>query len=184
MRSKGRVIRADSNPWDQGGQGLIRAKAEVGKSLIASVRLRESKSSPRIVKNTVGASETSVIASSWAASLSDGTKEVVSTRLVGGDDDVVPLANGDIEPVSGIWLDGDKVALDHFHFMTVEVDGKHILGGSVDQPESMPLARLEGPEGVEAVGVVRIGIVTVEKVVLRATRAIVGNPLPILLARG
>jgi len=75
----------------------------------AGARGWESIRSTRVLDDTVGETESSIVASRRASTLGGGTEEIRANGLVRLDNDIVTLTKGDIDKVSLIWLNGDKV---------------------------------------------------------------------------
>jgi hypothetical protein len=69
------------------------------------------------------------------------TEEVVARSLVGGEDDIVSLANGKQDPVlSGQGLGGNEISRDDGEVVAVKLDTNGIVDRGVDQSQAMFLA--------------------------------------------
>ena len=120
--------------------------------------------STRVLDDTVGKTEGSVVASRWASTLGGGTKEIRANGLVRLKDNIVTLTKRDIDKVSLVWFDGDKVcgceksqfwSLNLIQKMTIHTDdSKGVvidthspsgLSSSVDKTEEILLASLDFP---------------------------------------
>lgn len=133
---------------NQRRNGFVQANGEVGGTLVAVRGGGKGIRSALILDNTVGVSETSVVAAAGARSLGDGTQEIASHWLVHLDDDIVALADTDVQPLGLVRNYGHIIGGDDSHDMVVEVYRPHVLTGRVDEAEQMFLARLDGPQGM------------------------------------
>lgn len=106
--SAGRTSR-NSDDGDEFRDVLVLADTSNVARIEAGARGWESIRSTRILDDTVGETEGSVVASRRASTLGGGTEEIRANSLVRLDDDIVTLTKGDIDKVSLIWLNGNKV---------------------------------------------------------------------------
>jgi hypothetical protein len=123
--------------------------------------------------------------------LCDGAEEVASSRLVHLDNDlgicqlvceclrrlsyIITLAIGNVEPLSGVWGDGNVISGNDRHLVVVEVNGPAVLGSTVDETESVLLASLNTPKSVLATRQIWESVVAVEHVVPGVVRTEVSN---------
>lgn len=114
---------------NQRSDRFVQADCKVGGDLVAVGGSGESRFRVFVENDAVGISETTVGAAAGAAGLGDRTQEVAGDWLVHLDNNVVSLANANIEPFSGVRDNGDIVGGDDGHNVVVEVDRIHILGG-------------------------------------------------------
>lgn len=66
--------------------------------------------------------------------------EVLTSRLRGGDNDVVALAHSDAEVGSVVGLDGHKVACNNLHGVVVDCEAEVSVSGTVDQAHAVASA--------------------------------------------
>jgi hypothetical protein len=99
----------NSDDGDETRDGLVLADTSNVAGREAGGRGWESIRSTRVLDDTVGEAEGSVVASRRASTLCSGTEEIRANGLVRLNDDIVTLTKRDIDEVSLIWLDGDKV---------------------------------------------------------------------------
>jgi hypothetical protein len=99
----------NSDDRDEAREGFILADTCNITRCKAGSRGWESIGSTAVLDDTVGETEGSVVASRWASTLGGGTEEIRANGLIRRDDDIVTLTKGDINKVSLIWFDGDKV---------------------------------------------------------------------------
>ena len=199
--SAGRTSR-NSDDGDETREGLVLtdtcnvARSEAGARGWESIR------STRVLDDTVGETEGSVVASRWASTLGGGTEEIRANGLVRLDDDIVTLAKGDIDKVSLVWLDGDKVRgcedksvlvskldpemtihTDDCHRVVVDTHSPSRLSSSVGKAEEIFHASLDFPRCVCAGREIRQRVFAVEEVVGCAQWTCVGNYIVFLSSR-
>jgi hypothetical protein len=79
------------------------------------------------------------------------TEEVVARSLVGGEDDIVSLANGKQDPVlSGQGLDGNEISRDDGEVVSIKLNTNGIVDRGVDQSQAVFLALGKSHLGVRS----------------------------------
>jgi hypothetical protein len=99
----------NSDDGDEFREGLVLADTCNVTRCEAGARGWESIRSTTVLDDTVCKTEGSVVASRWASTLGSGTEEIRANGLIRLENDIVTLAKRDIDKVSLVWLDGDKV---------------------------------------------------------------------------
>lgn len=85
-----------------------------------------------------------------------GSKVVCAGRLVGCEDNIVPLPDGKQDPVLiWDWFDGDKVSSDDRQSMAIQLETEEVVCRSVDDPQAMFLAGLDSNLSIVATTISR-----------------------------
>lgn len=75
-----------------------------------------------------------------AVTISISTEPVVARGLVGGNNNIVALANSDLEVVCGIWDNRNKVMSNHLEGMAIKRNTESGIDSSIDETEAVLLA--------------------------------------------